>query len=272
MTPGNQVRRGRPVFVDVIVTEFRKIRRSRVTWATLLGFSIAPLAIAMMMWIVREPDRAEQFGLLGTKADLAGLEATWPAYLSMLTLVVGVGGMLLLAFVVAYVFGREYAEGTAKNLLTLPVARHWFALAKFLVAGVWWLLLVAAVLAENLLLGWALALPEFSAGLMVGALRDVALVAMAAYLLAPPVAWITLLGRGYLPPIAFALATLALGDVISHTGWASWFPWSVVPLFVGAVGARQTTVAAGSLAVVLLTFAAGMVATVAQLRYADNVQ
>jgi ABC-2 type transport system permease protein len=272
MTTGNQVAKGDPVFVDVIVTEFRKLHRSKVTWATLLGFSIAPLAIALMMWIVREPDRAAQFGLLGTKADLAGLEATWPAYLSMLTLVVGIGGMLLLAFIVAYVFGREYAEGTAKNLLTLPVARHWFALAKFLVAGVWWLSLVAAIVAETLLIGWALALPGFSAGLIVGALRDVVLVTVAAYLLAPPVAWITMLGRGYLPPVAFALATLALGDVFSHTGWASWFPWSVVPLFIGTVGARQTTVAAGSLAVVLLTFAAGAVATIAQLRYSDNVQ
>jgi ABC-2 type transport system permease protein len=254
MTPGNQVAKGHPVVVDVIVTEFRKLHRSKVTWTTLLGFSIAPLAIALMMWIVREPDRAAQFGLLGTKADLAGLEATWPAYLSMLTLVIGIGGMLLLAFIVAYVFGREYAEGTAKNLLTLPVARHWFALAKLLVAGIWWLLLVTAIDAET------------------GALRDVVLVTVVAYLLAPPVAWITMLGRGYLPPIAFALATLALGEVFSHTGWASWFPWSVVPLFIGAVGARQTTVAAGSLAVVLLTFAAGTVATIAQLRYADNVQ
>jgi ABC-2 type transport system permease protein len=260
------------MFTAALTTEFLKLRRSKVTWGTLIAFSIAPLAIALFMWIVREPGRAAQLGLLGTKANLAGIEATWPAYLTMLTLIVGVGGMLLLAFIVAYVFGREYAEGTAKNLLALPIGRHWIVLAKFVVAAAWWLVLVAAVLAESCVIGFALAIPGFSAGLLLGALRDVALVAAFAFLLAPPVAWVTVLGRGYMPPIGFALATLALGDVFTHTGWAAWFPWSVVPLFVGAVGYRQTTVAPGSFVVVALTFVAGIAATVAQLRYADNVQ
>ena len=43
-------------------------------------------------------------------------------------------------------------------------------------------------------------------------------------------------------------------------------------MFVGAVGGRQTTIAPGSVVVVALTFLAGIVATIAQLRYADNVQ
>jgi ABC-2 type transport system permease protein len=260
------------MFGAAVATELLKLRRSKVTWGTLLAFSIAPLAIALFMWIVREPGRAAQLGLLGTKANLTGIEATWPAYLSMMTLVVGVGGMLLLAFVVAYVFGREYAEGTAKNLLALPVGRHWIALAKFAVALLWWLVLVAAVVCEALVIGLALALPGFSAGLLGATLRDVVLVTCAAYLLAPPVAWITVLGRGYLPPIGFALATLALGDVFSHTGWAAWFPWSVVPLFVGAVGARNPMIAPASVAVVALTFLLGIAATLSQLRWADNTQ
>jgi len=260
------------MFSDALVTEFIKLRRSKVTWATLAAFSIAPCAIALFMWIVREPGRAAQLGLLGTKANLAGIQATWPAFLSMLTLIVGVAGMLMLAFVVAYVFGREYAEGTAKNLLALPVARHWIVLAKFVVVLAWWLVLVAAIVAESFAIGALLALPGFSAGLALATLRDVVLVACAAYLLAPPIAWITVLGRGYLPAIGFALATLALGDVFSHTGWAAWFPWSVVPLFVGAVGARRTSVAAGSVVVVALTFVLGIAATIAQLQYADNAQ
>jgi len=224
------------------------------------------------MWIVREPGRAAQLGLLGTKANLSGLEATWPAYFSMLTLMVGIGGMLLLSFVVAYIFGREYTEGTAKNLLALPVGRHWFVLAKLVVAAVWWAILVLAVLAEGFALGAALALPDFSATLAVSAVHDALLAAAIAYLLAPAVAWIAMLGRGYLPPLGFALAMLALGDVFSHTGWAAWFPWSIVPLFIGAIGQRATAIAPGSLVVVALTFFAGIAATIAQLRWADNAQ
>ena len=259
-------------FSQVLVTEILKLRRSKVTWLTLAALSVMPLAIALMMWIVREPGRAAKLGLLGTKANLSGLTATWPSYFSMLTIGVGVGGMLLLSFIVAYVFGREYTEGTAKNLLALPVGRHWFALAKLVVAAVWWAVLVLAVLTEALVLGAALRLPDFSAALVMRGAGDVLLAAAIAFLLVPVVAWIATLGRGYLPPLGFALAMLALGDVFSHTGWGAWFPWSIVPLFIGAVGQRVTTIAPGSVVVVAVTFLAGTAATMAQLRWADDAQ
>jgi ABC-2 type transport system permease protein len=258
-------------FSAVLATESLKLRRSKVTWLTLVAMSFAPLVLSLFMWIVREPGRAAQLGLLGTKANLSGLEATWPSFLSALTLIVGVLGMLLLAFIVAYVFGREYADGTAKNLLALPVPRPWFAFAKLVVVAVWWAVLVLAVIAEAFALGAALALPGLTPALALGAVGDIALVAVAAFLLVPPVAWITLLGRGYLPPLGFALGMLALGDVLSRTGWGPWFPWSALPLFVGMVGQRQTQVGAGSVAVVLATFAAGIALTARQL-YADNMQ
>lgn len=260
------------MFGQVLATEFVKLRRCKVTWLSFLALSLGPLVIALFMWIVKEPGRAAQLGLLGTKADLVGLEATWPSFFSMLTLVIGFMGMLLLAFIVAYIFGREYAEGTAKYILALPVGRHWFVLAKFIVAAVWWAVLVAAVLVEALVVGAALALPGFSVELVVGAVRNGLVAAGVAYLLVPVVAWITTLGRGYLPPLAFALAMLALGNVFAKTGWAIWFPWSIVPLFIGAVGQPVQTLPPGSFVVVALTFLAGIAATVAQLRYADNAQ
>jgi ABC-2 type transport system permease protein len=154
----------------------------------------------------------------------------------------------------------------------LPVGRHWFALAKLVVAAAWWAVLVVAVLVEALVLGAALRLPDFSATLAVRGVRNALLAATIAYLLVPVVAWIALLGRGYLPPLGFALAMLALGDLFSHTGWAAWFPWSIVPLFIGAIGQRVTTVAPGSVVVLALTFLAGTAATIAQLRWADNAQ
>jgi ABC-2 type transport system permease protein len=54
------------MFGRVLSTEFLKLRRSKVTWGTLAVLSMAPLAIALFMWIVREPGRAAQLGLLGT--------------------------------------------------------------------------------------------------------------------------------------------------------------------------------------------------------------
>ena len=75
-----------------------------------------------------------------------------------------------------------------------------------------------------------------------------------------------------MPPLAFAIATLALGDIFSHTGWASWIPWSIVPALIGMVGKPIGMLPAGSYVVLALTFAAGVAATIAQLRFADNTQ
>jgi hypothetical protein len=260
------------MFATALVTEFAKLRCSKVTWGSLAGLSLAPAAIALFMWIVREPGRAAQLGLLGTKASLTGITATWPSFFSMLVMIVGVGGLLLLAFIVAYVFGREYTEGTAKNLLALPVGREWFVLAKLVVAAVWWLVLVFAVLLESLAIGWALGLPGFSAALAMHSVANALLAAGIAFLLVPPVAWIATVGRGYMPPLGFAILTLGLGDVFTHTGWAPWFPYSIVPLLIGMVGNPVQTLPVGSYLVMGLTFVAGIAATIAQLRYADNAQ
>lgn len=260
------------IFGQVLRTELLKLRRSKVTWLSLIVLSLGPLAIGLFMWIVREPGRAAQLGLLGTKADLAGLQATWTAYFSMLTLVVGVGGMLMLSFIIAYLFGREYADGTAKNLLALPVARHWFVLAKLVVGAFWWFVLVAAVLVEALVIGFVLGLPDLSSALVLRGTGHALVAAGIAYLLAPVIAWITTLGRGYLPPLGFALAMGALGNVFAKTGWALWFPWSIVPLSIGMVGKPVQALPTGSLFVLGLTFLAGIAATILQTRYADNTQ
>ena len=170
------------MFSQVLATEFMKLRRSKVTWATLAGLSMGVLGIALFMWIVREPGRAAQLGLLGTKANLAGLEATWPAYFETTALIVGIGGMLLLAFIVAYLFGREYDDATAKNMLALPVGRHWFVIAKLVVAAAWWAVLTVAVLAEALVVGFALGLPGFSASLAVSGIGNALLAAAISFL------------------------------------------------------------------------------------------
>ena len=86
------------------------------------------------------------------------------------------------------------------------------------------------------------------------------------------IAWITTLGRGYLLPLGFALAMLALGNVFAKTGWAEWCPWSIVPRSIGMIGQPVQTMPAISHVLVALTFLAGIVATILQLRYADNTQ
>jgi hypothetical protein len=257
---------------QVFAGEFLKLRRSKVTWLTLFAFSLVPLAGGLFMWIVREPGRAAKLGLLGTKANFAGLEATWAGYIGLLVQAVGIVGMLLLSVIASYLFGREYSERTAKNMLALPVGRHWFVFAKLGVALVWFAAIMASCLAEAFAVGSILGLPGLTTASAAWGAGEVLLAAGISFLLSPLTAWIATIGRGYLPPLGFAILTLVLGNILGATGWGKWFPWSIVPLFSGAAGPRSETLAAGSLIVVGFTFIAGVAATIAQLRWADNTQ
>lgn len=256
-------------FFTVFRTELLKLRRSRVPPLTLLAFALGPLGGGLFMWIAKEPGRAAELGLLGTKADLLGIEATWSGYFVMLTQMVGLVGSLLLAVIAAYLFAREYAEGTAKNMLALPLPRWWFVLAKLGVAALWWLGLVLAVLVEALAVGAALGLEGGSVQVLMAGTGDVLLAALVVYLLTPVVAWIAALGRGYLPPLGFAMLALILGNIVGTTGWGKWFPWSVAPLFAGVAGPRVDVLAPGSVTVVIVTGLVGTAATIAQVGWAD---
>lgn len=256
-------------FTTVLAAERLKLRGSRVTLLTLLAFALGPLGGGLFMWIVQEPGRAAELGLMGTKAELVGLEATWAGYLTMITQMVGMVGGLLLAVIAAYVYGREYAEGTAKNILALPLPRWWFVVAKLVVVAVWWLVLVAVILVEAVGVAAALGLSGYSAAVLTAGAGDVFLAALVVFLLTPVVAWLATLGRGYLPPLGFAMLALVLGNVLGATGWGKWFPWSIAPLFAGVAGPRVEVLAPGSLFVVGLTFLLGVAATVTQVRWAD---
>lgn len=255
-----------------LVTEVMKLRRSKVTWLSWLGYSIGPLAGALFMFILKEPGRAERLGLIGQKAQFAGESADWPTFLSLLVQMTGVAGPILLAIIAAYVFGREYADGTAKYLLALPVAREAVVAAKLVVVAAWFAILAVLAFAEGLALAALLDLPGLSTALVAESAGRIALIAGASLALMPVVAWIAVAGRSYLPPFGFAILTVFLGTVMGATGWGKWFPWSIVPLYAGVAGPPAEHLAAGSYAVLAATFAAGVAAVVLHVRLADNTQ
>jgi ABC-type transport system involved in multi-copper enzyme maturation, permease component len=258
------------MFARVISTECTKLRRAGVPLVTLAVMLLAPWGIAMFMWIVRDPQRAAALGLLGSKASLVGLEATWPSYVHYLSAVCGATGMVLLAFIVAYLFGREYSEETAKVMLTLPLARHWFAFGKLAVAGVWWLVLTLLSLAEGFILGFLLGLPDFSPQIAAQGVGRTLVLAAACFLLCPTAAWLTVASHNVLAPVGFAVGMLLLGDLLSHTGWAIWFPWSIVPAMTGLTGGSGDALTGLSGTILVATFGLGTAATAAQLHWSDN--
>jgi ABC-2 type transport system permease protein len=256
---------------DVIVVEVWKLRRAKVTWMSWLVASLMPLAGALFLWMARDPERAARWGLLGSKARVLQLEPSWSGFFGLLVQMTGLGGMLLVSVIAAWIFGREYADGTAKNMLTLPVARLHHILAKLVVVLSWFGLLVTALLVEGLALATWLQLPGWSSEVVLRGVSEVYLSALVVFTLVPSVAWLAIAGRGYFAALGFTILMLVVGNVLGATGWGRWFPWSIVPLFAGVAGPRHETLSTGSFAVIALTFAGFLAATIRRLYRADEV-
>jgi len=261
-------------FMSVLRTEFAKLRRSKVTWATFAAQLFMGLVAGLFVWILGNPGMAERLGLIGQKVNFTtrGGAGDWPTLLALLVEMEGMGASIFCSIIVAYVFGREYAEGTAKNMLALGLPRRRFVAAKLVVAAAWSYALVLVLMAEGWLVGAVLGLPLFDPELLRREYSMILLLASLDFLLAPVAALIAVASGGYLAPLGYTIFTLIVGMVFTATNWARWIPWSIVPLYSGVAGPRAEEVGSGSVALLVLIFAAGAGATVLYLERADNRQ
>lgn len=260
-------------FPSVVATELTKLRRSKVTWMTFAAYAFMALVAGFFMWMMKNPGVARSMGLIGRKADFAfgSGAADWPAFLSFIVVMGAVGGLILGSVIVAFVFGREYTEGMAKNMLALPIPRSWFVLGKLVVSAVWFALLTLWLIVAAWIAGTVLGLTGLTPGIFIAAGARLMLLALMAFCCAALVAWIAVETRGYFAPMGFAIFTLVLANVFAHTGWGAYVPWTIVGLYSGAAG-PETVPGAGSVAVIVLTFLIGTGLTIRHEVYADNVQ
>jgi len=256
-------------FVAALRVEALKARRSVVPLVTALAFSIAPLVGGLFMYILADPERARSMGLIGQKAQIAGGGSDWPAFFGFLAQAATVGGFVLFAFVVAWVFGREFSDGTVRYLLALPTSRAAIIAAKLVVVSVWCAALTALITLLGFAVGAALSLPGWSAGAAWQGLAHIWLGAGLTLLIVTPLALLAGVGRGYLAPLGFAMLALILAQVVGATGRGAYFPWSIPALYAQVAGSADGGVTAISFAIVAVTGAAGIAGTFAWWLYAE---
>jgi ABC-2 type transport system permease protein len=253
-----------------IAIEFLKARRSRVPWGVAAGFSLAPLIMGLFMVILKDPEGARALGLLGAKAQLTAGTADWPTFLLLLGQSVTVGGAILFAFLTAWIFGREFADRTVRGLLASPTPRRTIVLAKAVVIATWSAAISAWVLLFGLGIGGLVGLPGWSAGDTVDAIAAIGVGAILTIALQGATAFFAGLGRGYIAPLAWAIAMIAASQILAVLGWGAWFPWSVPAILGGAGGPTVEPVTLGGVLLVLVASAAGLVATIAWWERADQ--
>ncbi len=249
--------------------ELVKTRRSVAPALTALAFAIAPLVGGLFMYILADPDRARRMGLIGQKAQFVGGGSDWPAYFAFLAQAATVGGFVLFAFVVAWVFGREFSDGTVRYLLALPTPRAAIVAAKLFVVTLWCAALTALATLLGLVTGAALGLPGWSTEALWQGLVHIWGGAGLTLLIVLPLALLAGVGRGYLAPLGFAMLMLLLAQVIGATGRGAWFPWAVPALYAQVAGSAGGGLTAISFVIVAVTGAAGAAGTFAWWLYAD---
>jgi ABC-2 type transport system permease protein len=261
-------------FLKVLAAELLKLRRSKLTWLSFAFYVFFGLMACFVVWMIKNPEAARGLGLIGAKASFAlnGLTADWQGLFTMFVELGVAGGMIILSIIVIYVFGREYAEGTAKNMLALPVPRSYFVVAKLCVIALWFVLLTAFLIAESLLAGWLLGLGRPQPALVAGQTLDILIASAVVLTLQSLVAWVTVATGSYLAPFGYTIVTLLIGNLMIRTDWARWVPWSIVALLGGMTGPRQEDILLGSVLVLAATFGLGLAGTILHQARSDNCQ
>ncbi len=251
---------------DMLWIEMRKATRSRMPLFTAVMSLFMPLGIGFLILVATHPGVSDKLGLVGAKANLMAYASTdWPAYLGLLALIVAAGGFLVCLLITSWVFGREFVDGTLKDLLAVPVGRESVLLAKFIVAGAWSAALAVLIFAAGLVVGAAIGLAAGSGAALLHGAVLVAVTAALVIVVETPFAFVASVGRGYLLPIGLALLALLFANLSGLIGLGQYFPWSVPGVYAQGKG-----LPAVSYAIAVLTGAAGIAATYLWWKYADQ--
>jgi ABC-2 type transport system permease protein len=252
---------------DMIWIEFRKAIRSRMPLWTSLGFLFMPLGIALLILIAKNPEISGKLGLVSAKANLMAYTATdWSSYLVLFAEIIAVGGFFFFILVISWVFGREFVDGTLKDLLAVPVQRFSIVLAKFILVIIWCIAMGALILIFGLVVGILMQLPGWSLSVILHGCAVAGATVCLTIAVVLPFAFFAGVGRGYMLPIALSILTVVTANLMMALGWAEIFPWSVPMLYAQGTSSMLPI----SYWSVLFTSLAGMLVTYLWWKYADQ--
>ncbi|PJJ72898.1 ABC-2 type transport system permease protein [Diaminobutyricimonas aerilata] len=216
-----------------------------------LALVLGTLALAVGMTAAVAAGNTLVTERLGALGDLEG----WSRLLAVVAQITAAASVLAFGVALAWIFGREFTEGTITGMFALPVPRSLFAVAKLVCFVVWAvvaaLLLVAGTVAVGIAFGYGSPGDEWPA---VG--RQLAMTFLSA-LLVTPVAWVTTVTRSLLAGVASTIAIIVIAQVSVIAGIGGWMPFAAPALWA----LTPDDVTPGQLAAVLLVPLVSGVAT-----------
>jgi ABC-2 type transport system permease protein len=258
-------------FYAALHTEFTKVMKSRMLWATILFFAFIAMMMGMIMLAAKHPEIANKSAILSTKTSFIS-QASWFAYNGLLIQLGLVLGVLGPGIVVIWIFGREYSDRVIKDILALPVSRGKIVAAKFLIALAWSILLIIVLYGTGLLAGFAVKLDGWSKEAFSNNIIKFSLSSLMTIVLITPVAFVTSISRGYLLPMGFLILILIITQLsfVGLPGITPYFPWAIPGIYSGAAGPFSPKPVLLSYIILGMTSILGFAGTVAWWRYADQ--
>ncbi len=247
-----------------LAIEWLKFRRATISRAaTVLAGGLTPLMAVGLVSLARSdllngPSKDKfAIALIGTVGE---------AHLALEIQILAVVMMLAGGLLSAWLFGREFVDGTIGSLFALPVSKREIALAKSVIVAAWSLAVAALATAVTLLASWAV-----SPGTMTGGVARQAAVVFCAGaitgLLGLPFGLVAILGRGFLSAFTALIIVTAISQMLASIGWGYWVPYVAPALWAGAGGADAAAgVGPEHLAVAVAFALLGGAATIAAFR------
>jgi ABC-2 type transport system permease protein len=254
-------------FFSLVQVEYLKAIRSGMPFWTTLASLFMPLAMAFLIFISRNPEISKKLGVVSVKANLIAYSSTdLTTYLGLFGQVLATGGFFFFVMAIAWIFGREFSDGTVKDLLAVPVPRSSILGAKFVVAFVWTVSLALIIIAAGLVTAVVMQLPGFSTATLRNGLPHLGITTALVIAVIFPFGFFASIGRGYLLPLGVAILLVMSANLFIVMGLGEIFPWAIPGLYAQG----ETVLPPLSYLIVALTGLAGIVATYWWWKKADQ--
>lgn len=232
------------VFVEAL-----KLRRSLVGVIATIAIVAGTIALLIGVTAALASGNVQMIAKAGPGATL-----DWTGLLSSATQITSAGGLVGFGVVLAWLFAREFTDGTITGLFALPVRRGHLAVAKLIVYAMWviavGLTLTGCLLGLGLILGYGL--PNTDAWASLG--REFVLVVLMGAV-AAPTAWVATVTRSLLAGVGCTIGLLILTQVSVLAGAGGWMPLAAPALWAMGQGAGVMVGQLGLSLVFALVFA-----------------
>lgn len=250
--------------------ELLKSKHSVIFLISFIAFAIVPIMGGIFMLVMQDPEAMAKASLLNTKMEMMNVTADWNALFMILTQGMGIGGIMIFGFIASWIFGREYSDNTVKDLLSLPISKMTILNAKYIVYLFWGISLAVVNAVLGILIGLLIQLPGFAVDNVFFFLRDYIITTILTLLLGTPVAFFSMVGKGYLAPLGFIALMLVFSQIIAAVGIGHYFPWSIPALFSGAGGGYRDELNPMSYLILIMVSILGYWITILYWKYTDH--